>query len=83
MSGGATSTQPVTGGLGISPGDKVVLAPGAYKLALMKLKTRLKKGTKVVIILEFEKAGKVPVSFEVFSAGSSGPVAPKAATAAR
>lgn len=79
MSGGATSTEPVTGGLGISPGDTVVLKTGGYKLALMKLKSRFKKGTQVSITLEFEKAGKVPVPFEVYSAGSTGPVPPKAA----
>jgi copper(I)-binding protein len=80
MSGGATSAQPVEGGLGISPGDKVVLAPGGYKLALLKLKSPLKKGTKVSMTLEFEKAGKVTVPFDVLGPAAKGPVAPKAAT---
>jgi copper(I)-binding protein len=78
MAGGATSAQPVEKGLGISPGDKVVLAPGGYKLALMKLKSALKKGTKVPMTLEFEKAGKVTVAFDVLSPAAKGPVAPKA-----
>jgi periplasmic copper chaperone A len=78
MMGGATTVQPVDGGLGISPGEKVVLAPGGYKLALLKLKSQLKKGTKVSMTLEFEKAGKVAVSFDVLGAAATGPVVPKA-----
>ena len=77
MAGGATTAQPVDG-LGISAGDKVVLAPGGYKLALLKLKSPLKKGTKVSMTLEFEKAGKVAVPFDVLSPASTGPAAPKA-----
>jgi periplasmic copper chaperone A len=77
--GGGLTANPVAGGLAIAPGDKVVLAPGGYFLALEKLKSRLKKGTKVSISLQFEKAGKVDVAFDVLSPGSKGPVAPKAA----
>ncbi len=80
MKGGATSAEPVTGGVTISPGDKVVFAPGAYKLALMNLKGQLKKGTKVAMTLEFEKAGKITVPFDVLGATSKGPEAPKTAS---
>lgn len=76
-SGGATSHDPVEGGLGISPGEKVVLAPGGYQLALLKLKGQLKKGTKVSMTLEFEKAGHVTVQFDVLGAAAKGPAAPK------
>ena len=69
---------PVEGGLTISPGDKVVLAPHGYHLTLSNLKSRMKKGTKVPMMLEFEKAGRVTVSFDVLGAASTGPVAPKA-----
>ena len=55
-----------------------MLAPGGNRLGLMKLKAALKKGTKTTITLAFEKAGKVAVSFDVLSAASTGPVAPKA-----
>jgi periplasmic copper chaperone A len=79
MVGGAMSVNPVSGGLAISPGDKMVLAPGSYFVGLEKLKSKMKKGTKVSITLEFEKAGKIPVDFEVLSAASRGPVEPKAA----
>jgi periplasmic copper chaperone A len=79
MVGGATTVQPVDGGLGISPGEKLVLAPGGYKLALLKLKSQLKKGTKVSMTLEFEKAGKVTVPFDVLGPAAKGPAAaPKA-----
>jgi copper(I)-binding protein len=77
MSGGATVAEAVEKGLAIPAGEKLVLAPGVYKLALMKLKSRLKKGTKVLVTLEFEKAGKVDVPFDVLGAGAKGPVAPK------
>ena len=78
MVGGALTLNPVEGGLTISPGDKVVLAPHAIHLTLSNLKSRMKKGTQVPMTLEFEKAGKVTVSFDVLSAASTGPVAPKA-----
>jgi copper(I)-binding protein len=76
--GGAMTVQPVDGGLGISPGEKVVLAPGGYRLALSKLKSRLKKGSKVSISLQFEKAGQVSVPFDVLGPAAKGPAAPKA-----
>ena len=79
MEGGATSENPVEGGLGISAGEKVVLAPGGYNIALQKLKTQLKKGTKVSVTLQFEKAGQVVVPFDVLSAASKGPTPPKGA----
>jgi periplasmic copper chaperone A len=79
MVGGGLTVHPVEGGLVISPGDKVALAPGGYFLALEKLKNPLKKGTKVSITLQFEKAGKIDVPFDVLSAASKGPAAPKPA----
>src|ERR1700741_2966754 len=55
MAGGAMTLQTVEGGLAIAPGEKVVLAPGGYRLAPMKLKRRMKKGTRVSMMLQFEK----------------------------
>ncbi len=75
MSGGATVAQPLEKGLAIPAGEKVVFAPGAYKLALMKVKDKLKKGTKLTMALEFEKAGKVTVPFDVLAAAAKGPAA--------
>jgi copper(I)-binding protein len=81
MVGGAASQTTLDKGLAIPAGDKVVLAPGGYKLGLLKLKSALKKGTKVAITLEFEKAGKTTVSFDVLGVTAKGPAAaPKASS---
>jgi copper(I)-binding protein len=81
MTGGGTQVKPVDGGLAIAPGEKLVLAPGGNRLGLLKLKSALKKGSKVAMTLQFEKAGQVAVSFDVFSPASKGPAAPKASPA--
>ena len=60
-------------GLTIEPGKTVKLAPGGYHLMMMDLKKPLKQGGKVPVTLEFEKAGKVTVSFDVEGAGAQGP----------
>ena len=77
MAGGAMTLQTVEGGLAIAPGEKAVLAPGGYRLALMKLKSPMKKGTKASMMLQFEKAGPVTVPFDVLSATAKGPAAAK------
>ena len=79
--GGGTIVRPVDGGLGIGAGEKLVLAPGGYFLSLLNLKGPLKNGTKVPVTLEFEKAGRVTVSFDVLGAASKGPAAPKGSPA--
>lgn len=60
-------------GLAIEPGKTVKLAPGGYHLMLMELKSPLKQGDKVPAMLEFEKAGKVKVSFDVQGIGAQTP----------
>lgn len=77
-SSGGLTDKPVAGGLPISAGDKVALAPGGYHLTLLNTKAALKKGAKQVINMEFEKAGKTPVSFDILAATSKGPPTPKA-----
>lgn len=79
MVGGGMQVKTLDGGLAIGPGEKLVLAPGGNRLGLQKLKDALKKGSKVSMTLEFEKAGKVAVPFEVLSPAAKGPTAPKAA----
>ena len=76
--GGGLTDKPIDGGLPISAGDKAVLAPGGYHIALLNTKAALKKGAKQAIDLQFEKAGKVSVNFDVLAASSKGPPAPKA-----
>ncbi len=75
--GGGLTDKPIEVGLPISAGDKAVLAPGGYHIALMNTKVALKKGAKQPIDLQFDKAGKVTVNFDVLAASSKGPPTPK------
>ena len=76
--GGGLTDKPVDGGLPISAGDKAVLAPGGYHIALVNTKVALKRGAKQAIDLQFDKAGKASVNFDVLAASSKGPPPPKA-----
>ena len=73
MSKGVMKMRPVENGLTIDPGKSVKLAPSGYHLMIMDLKAPLKQGDKVPVTLEFEKAGKVTVSFDVGGVGAQGP----------
>ena len=73
MKDGVMTMRPLEKGLAIEPGKTVKLAPGGYHVMLMDLKSPLKQGDKVPVTLEFEKAGKVAVSFDVQSVGAQGP----------
>ena len=73
MNDGVMKMRPLDKGLAIEPGKTVKLAPGGYHLMMTDLKSPLKQGDKLPITLEFEKAGKVQVSFEVEGVGAQGP----------
>ena len=73
MNNGVMTMRPVDGGLVIEPGKTVKLTPGGFHLMLLDLKGPLKQGEKLPITLEFEKAGKVSVVFDVGSIGAMGP----------
>jgi periplasmic copper chaperone A len=73
MKDGVMTMRPLDKGLAIEPGKTVKLAPGGYHLMLMDLKGPLKQGDKVPVTLEFEKAGKVKVSFDVQGVGAQAP----------
>jgi len=75
MNNGVMNMRPLDKGLAIEPGKTVKLAPGGYHLMMMDLKSPLKKGDKLPITLEFEKAGKVQVSLDVEGVGAQGPTA--------
>jgi copper(I)-binding protein len=60
-------------GLLIDGGKTVSLAPGGYHLMLLGLKTPLRKGDKVSVTLNFEKAGKVDVTLDVEGFGAQQP----------
>jgi hypothetical protein len=70
---GVMKMRPVEGGLTIDPGKTVKLAPGGYHLMMMDLKAPLKQGDKLPVTLQFEKAGKVAVTFDVQGVGAAAP----------
>jgi copper(I)-binding protein len=70
---GVMTMRPLDGGLTIEPGKTVKLAPGGYHLMMFDLKKPLKQGDKLPVTLEFEKAGKVKLSFDVQGMGAQGP----------
>jgi hypothetical protein len=74
-SNGVMTMRPLEKGLTIEPGKTVKLAPGGYHLMLFDLKHPLKQGDKVPVTLDFEKAGKVTLSFDVQGIGAQGPAA--------
>jgi copper(I)-binding protein len=60
-------------GLAIEPGKTVRLAPGGSHLMMLDLRSPLKQGEKLPVTLEFEKAGKVKLSFDVQGVGAQAP----------
>ncbi len=73
MSQGVMTMRALDKGLVIEPGQTVRLAPGGYHLMMFDLKRPLKQGDKVPVTLEFEKAGKVKLLFDVQGVGAGGP----------
>ena len=73
MNNGVMTMRALDKGLAIEPGKTVKFAPGGYHLMLMDLKGPLKQGDKVPVTLEFEKAGKVKLAFDVQGVGAKGP----------
>lgn len=80
--GGVMKMAPVEGGLAIAPGGSVALKPGGLHLMFLDLTEGLKAGETVQGTLEFERAGKVPVSFTVAPIGTQGPGSQGTASAA-
>lgn len=74
MKDGVATMRPVSGGLLIEPGKSVTLAPGGYHIMFMDLKKPLKQGDKFAATLEFEKAGKMEVNFDVQAVGAQKPM---------
>jgi hypothetical protein len=73
MKDGVMIMRPVDKGLSIEPGKTVKLAPGGYHLMMFDLKGPLKQGEQLPVTLEFEKAGKVQVPFDVAGVGAQAP----------
>lgn len=70
VNNGVMTMRPLTDGLAIAPGQSVELKPGGYHLMLMGLKGPVNKGDKLTVTLEFQKAGKVAVPFDVEAVGA-------------
>ncbi|MGX7874981.1 copper chaperone PCu(A)C [Mesorhizobium sp. ORM6] len=70
---GVMTMRPVSGGLEIPAGGKVVLGPGSYHVMFMDLKQPPKQGEMFAATLTFEKAGAVTVEFAVQAMGSAAP----------
>jgi copper(I)-binding protein len=70
---GVMTMRPVEGGLPIEPGRTVKFAPGGLHLMIVGLTAPLVEGDKVPIMLKFEKAGAIRVSFDVQAMGAPAP----------
>ena len=64
LNNGVMTMRALDKGLAIEPGKTVKLAPGGYHLMLLDLKSPLKQGDKLPVTLDFEKAGKVKLTFD-------------------
>ncbi|MBR0715768.1 copper chaperone PCu(A)C [Bradyrhizobium liaoningense] len=73
VTNGVMKMRQLDKGLAIDPGKTVKFAPGGYHLMLVDLKSPLKQGDKVPMMLQFEKAGKVQVSLDVQGVGAQAP----------
>ena len=74
INNGVMQMRPLNAGLEVKAGQTVELKPGGYHVMFLDLKRQLKQGEIVKATLQFEKAGKVDVTFKVGSVGGgSGP----------
>jgi periplasmic copper chaperone A len=73
MVDGVMQMRPVSVGLAIPSKGTVTLEPNGYHLMFMELAQPLAEGETVSGALSFERAGDVPVSFEVMGLGAQAP----------
>jgi copper(I)-binding protein len=73
MEHGVMEMRPVTGGLALTPGTPVHMAPGGYHLMLTGLKQPLKRGDHFPVTLTFEHAAPVTADVAVSGPGASQP----------
>jgi hypothetical protein len=67
--GGVSRMSPVSA-VTVAPGGRLAFKPGGHHLMLVDLKQPLKQGERFKGILVFEKAGRIPVEFEVRAIGA-------------
>jgi copper(I)-binding protein len=70
---GVMTMREIKDGVPVAPGATVTLAPGGFHLMLVNVKKPLKQGDVVTVTLNFEKAGKKEVNFNVLGVGAKGP----------
>ena len=70
MDNGVMKMRAMPKGLEIKPGATIEFKPGGYHLMFVGLDKPLVQGQQVNATLEFEKAGKVPVSFQIEGIGA-------------
>ena len=73
MDNGVMKMRGLNDGLTLQPGQSIELKPGSYHLMIMGLKQPLKEGTSFSGTLKFEKAGDIPVTFNVLGMGAPAP----------
>ena len=74
MDNGVMKMRPIAGGLEVKPGQTVELKPGGYHVMFVGLKHPLAEGDSIKVTLDFEKAGKVNVTFPVAGIGAQSPM---------
>ena len=75
MADGVMEMRPVPGGLAVTPGAPIHMAPGGYHLMLMGLVQTLKQGDHFPVTLTFQHAGAVTAEAVVAGPGASAPPA--------
>jgi copper(I)-binding protein len=73
MSGEGGRMRPVKEGLEIKPGRTLTLAPGAYHFMLPDLQGPFVSGALLKGVIQFQKAGAIPVEFAVEPVSSQKP----------
>jgi copper(I)-binding protein len=73
MDGGVMKMRPLADGLEIKPGQTVELSPGGYHIMFPGLKRQLRQGETVKGTLEFAKAGRVEITYQVGAMGGGAP----------
>lgn len=71
MTNGVMQMRPLNDGLVVKPGETVELKPGGFHMMFMDLTQPFKQGNAVKATLQFEKAGKIDVLFNVGGLGAT------------
>ena len=73
MKDGIMTMRPAEDGMPVPANGTAALAPGGYHLMMLELKRPLKAGESFAGTLTFEKAGTIPVTFQVAPIGATAP----------